>query len=101
MKPTKESWQKLFDLINEREKLGFVCYETIEGIHECPIEDFCSQGVEGLLYDLNRDEVTTKTLMNEYTVNNLAVARVIRYLHAKVEDLTKKLEEKEKTSNNG
>lgn len=62
---------------------------TAEGIFEVSLERLCSQSADGILYDLNRDEATTETLMLSKKngglpklrlVNDLAVAKVIRYL---------------------
>ena len=62
---------------------------TAEGIFEESLERLCSQSADGILYDLNRDEATTETLMRSKMkgglpklrlVNDLAVAKVIRYL---------------------
>ena len=71
-------------LLWEKRKEGKILFQTAEGIMELPIDEFCKQNIEGLLYDLNRDEATTLTLNNERAINDLAVAQVIRYLHAKV-----------------
>ena len=71
-------------LLLEKRKEGKILFQTAEGIMESPIDEFCKQYIEGLLYDLNRDEATTLTLNNERAINDLAVAQVIRYLHAKV-----------------
>lgn len=67
----------------EKKKEGKVMVQTEEGVMTASMEDFCKQNIEGLLYDLNRDEATTLTLNNERAINDLAVAQVIRYLHAK------------------
>lgn len=73
-----------YELIKGKQKEGKVVFRNVEGLMAQPIEDFCSQCVEGLLYDLNRDEATTLTLNDNRCVNDLAVAQVIRYLHKKV-----------------
>lgn len=76
--------------LNEWEKKGKVVLMTCEGPMACDLEELISQPVEGLLYDLNRDEATTKTLMRQdrdlpctRLINDYAVARVIRALHQK------------------
>lgn len=71
------------ELIREQEKAGKVVYSSCEGLFAVNIEDLCSQPVDGLLYDLNRNEVTTYALNNERAINDIAVAKVIRYLHKK------------------
>lgn len=70
--------------IEDNAKRGRVVLHTPEGIVSCDMEALVKQPVEGLLYDLNRNELTTYTLNNERAVNDIAVAKVIRYLHGKV-----------------
>ncbi|MEZ3418323.1 MAG: hypothetical protein K1V99_02995 [Bacteroidales bacterium] len=70
-------------LIEEQIKHNRVVFQTIEGLQSADIEEFCKQDVDFLLYDLNRDEATTSTLNNERAINDIAVAKVIRYLHKK------------------
>lgn len=50
---------------------------------KCPLDKFCQQEADSILYDLNRDEATTLTLGHDGLVrwvNDYAVAKVIRYL---------------------
>lgn len=72
---------KLF--IEEQISRNKVVFQTIEGLQSADMEEFCNQDVGLLLYDLNRDEATTYTLNNERAINDIAVAKVIRYLHKK------------------
>lgn len=71
-------------IIGEQGRLGRVVFQTMEGLQSADMEEFCKQDVNLLLYDLNRDEATTYTLNNERSINDIAVAKVIRYLHNKV-----------------
>lgn len=70
-------------IIGEQGRLGRVVFQTMEGLKSADMEEFCSQDVDLLLYDLNRDEPTTYTLNNERAINDIAVAKVIRFLHKK------------------
>lgn len=72
------------EFIQGQYKHGEVVLATPCGLVSCDMEELVSQPVEGLLYDLNRDELTTYTLNNERAINDIAVAKVIRYLHGKV-----------------
>lgn len=76
-------FKKTLDTIRDAESEGRVVIMTVVGLMDVPIEQFCSQDADGILYDLNRDEVTTLTLgsdgMNRW-INDYAVAKVIRYL---------------------
>lgn len=70
--------------IERQYKQGKVVLATPCGLASCDMEELVGQPVEGLLYDLNRDELTTYTLNNERAINDIAVAKVIRHLHGKV-----------------
>lgn len=70
-------------IISEQGRLGRVVFQTMDGLQSADMEEFCKQDVGLLLYDLNRDEGTTYTLNNERAINDIAVAKVIRYLHKK------------------
>lgn len=84
---------KLKDKIFEESKKGNVCFNTIEGLVSCPIDQFIQQPVDGLLYDLNRDAATILTLMDDQKwVNDYAVNRVITKLHEDREKLMQLLE---------
>lgn len=58
-----------------------IVLQTIEGAFVVSIPDLLNQSTEGLLYDLNRDEATTYSIGNERMINDIAVAKIIRYLH--------------------
>ena len=80
---TQENFKKTLKLIKDLEKQGILVIMTEMGLLECPLDKFCQQDVDGILYDLNRDEATTLTLGNEGLVrwvNDYAVAKVIRHL---------------------
>lgn len=70
-------------IISEQDRFGRVVFQSMEGLHSADIEEFCKQDVDSLLYDLNRDEPTTYTINNERAINDIAVAKVIRFLHKK------------------
>ena len=61
---------------------------TVEGLKIAPVEDLVKQTTSMLLYDLNRDETTSYTLLEKNTsslpfirlVNDLATAHIIEYL---------------------
>lgn len=91
MTPTKESWDKIFDLIDEQSKLGRVVIENDEGLFSMDISKMCAQGVEGILYDTNRLEEVTKTIKSERSVNDIAMAKIVRYLKKRVDELETEL----------
>lgn len=86
---TQENFKKTLKLIKDLEKQGILVIMTEMGLLECPLDKFCQQDADGILYDLNRDEATTLTLGNEGLVrwvNDYAVAKVIRYLKEKLNE---------------
>ena len=83
---TKDNFKETLRLIKDLEKDGILVIMTEMGLLECPLDKFCEQDADGILYDLNRDEATTLTLGNEGLVrwvNDYAVAKVIRHLKEK------------------
>ena len=78
-------------ILSEYEK-GNIVIATIEGLQGMKLSDFIDQPVDGMLYDLNRDEATVLTLINSPKwVNDYAVCKVIRALKDKIDELNKKL----------
>ena len=77
-------------VIEEREK-GNVVFLALDEIISMPVRDIVAQPVDGLLWDLNRDEATALTFMDRegmvHWVNNFAVALVIRELKAQLSRL--------------
>lgn len=95
---TKTNFEKTLSLIQETEKQGNVVFMTMCGLMATPIEKFCRQSADCLLYDLNRDEATTLTLGRdglERWVNDYAVAKIIRYLMDELEKARKTIKTKE------
>lgn len=70
-----------------------LAYMTVCGLWTSPIDKFCMQNVDGMLYDLNRLEESSLTLNDDHMVNDIAVAKVIRYLKSRVDYLENKLKE--------
>ena len=87
MTPTKESWNEIFALIDEQSKLGRVVIENEEGLYTIPIEQMCSQDASGILYDTNRLEEVTKAIKSKRSVNDIAMAKIVRYLKERTKEL--------------
>lgn len=83
-------------VLAERDK-GNVVYLALDAVLSSPVKEIVKQPVDGLLYDLNRDEATALTFMDRegmsHWVNNFAVALVIRELKAQI-DALQELEKK-------
>lgn len=93
--------KEVLEKIREREKEDMVVFLTIDGFMEAKLENFIKQPADGILYDLNRDRITTITLagagiIDQRWVNDYAVAVTIEYLHDR---LTASLSEIEKLQN--
>jgi hypothetical protein len=67
---------------------GNIVYLGVEGPMTCPLEDFIAQPVDGILYDLNRlEEVVCTFMPDPKWVNDYAVAKTIRALKGRIEEL--------------
>lgn len=73
-------------LILDARREGRIVVNTIEGLMSSNLEEFLKQPIDGILYDLNRDEATTLTLAETdiKRVNDFAVSVVIRALKDKL-----------------
>ena len=85
--------KKYSELVKEERKKGNVVFIAIDSFRSAPVKDFVAQPADGLLWDLNRDEVTALTFMDQegmiHWVNNFAVALVIRELKSQLAQLEK------------
>lgn len=80
---SKEEFDWALGVIKDNEKHGIVTIQSMDGLLSCPLSKLIEQPAEGLLYDLNRDKLTTITLGEkgmERWINDYAVAVVIEYL---------------------
>lgn len=78
----------LLKAIQEEAEKGRIVYRSIDGLHLVDGKDFIKQSADGILYDLNRDEVTTSAnLGDDRWVNDYAVARTIRALKERIREL--------------
>ena len=61
---------------------GNIVYYSIENLVSVPLDEFLSQPVDGILYDLNRlEEVVLTFIDNPKWINDFAVSKVIRELY--------------------
>ena len=76
---------ELKDKILEECGKGNIVIATIEGLKVANLSDFIAQPIEGILYDLNRDEATVLTFVDDIKwINDYAVRQVIRALKNKI-----------------
>ena len=67
-------------------KKGNIVVSTFDGIVTAPLKDIINQPTEGLLYDLNRDEATILTFIDDPKwINDYACMAVIRELKKQLE----------------
>lgn len=80
---------EVYKVVKENEDKGLVTIMNFDGLMSIPIDELIKQPTEGLLYDLNRDKITTITLGrggNVRWVNDYAMALVIEYLMKQLSD---------------
>ena len=70
------------DFILEEYKNGFIIINTFEGLKKAKLSEIVKQPIEGLLYDLNRNESTIFTFIDndEKWINDFASSMVIKHL---------------------
>ena len=94
---SKLGMESIKDRILEEYNKGNVVVSGFEGLQVTPLDEIIKQPVDGLLYDLNRDEATVLTFINNPKwVNDYAVAKVIRLLKKRLEELESELSELQK-----
>ena len=77
---------KLKNIIIKEYKKGNIVVSTVDGLKIAPLKEIIKQPTSGLLYDLNRDEATILTLIDDPKwVNDYACMMVIRELKKQVE----------------
>jgi hypothetical protein len=89
MKLTKKNQMK--ELILSEYKKGNIVISGIEGLQFMPLSEFIKQPVDGLLYDLNRDEAVVLTFIDDPKwINDYAVCKTIRALKRRIDELEKR-----------
>lgn len=81
---------ELEKLVLEQKQKGNIVFDTVEGVRACKLSDFIDQPSSGILYDLNRDELSTLAGkdINLRWINDYAVSQTIHALKAKIDELT-------------
>ena len=76
----------------EEAKSGNVVVNSECGLEKYKLSEFVKQPADGLLYDLNRDEITVLSFINlndARGINDFACSQVIRYLKEQLDCLQK------------
>ena len=85
-----DKFKKFKGLVNTEVKKGNIVFMTVEGLASANVDEFIKQPIEGILYDLNRDEaVVTSFIEDPKWVNDYAVCKVIRKLKEHYDKSTK------------
>ncbi len=84
------------DKILQEYKNGNVVVATFDGIQSMALSEFIKQPVDGMLYDLNRNEAVILTFVDKDPkwINDYALTQVVRALKLKIEQLEKTIKQK-------
>lgn len=96
MKIKVKEFKEINELLLKKKEENKVVINTIEGLMEMDLDEFISQPVEGILYDLNRDFCTVATFTGDSKwINDFAVGLVITRLKELLNEKIKQIEVKE------
>jgi len=83
------------EIVLKEYQKGNIVINSLEGLMSAKLTDFINNVADGILYDLNRDEVTILTFIDDPKwINDFAAAKVIRALKDKIDELENKLKNK-------
>lgn len=83
--------ERLCERILQEWEKGNVCVATSDGIMIQPLEWFVRQPLDGILYDINRDEATIRTFLdNPKWVNDFALTKMLRYYYERCKEYEEK-----------
>ena len=86
MKPTE-----IKEIILKEYEKGNICIYTGDGLQAMSLDKFIEQPIDGMLYDLNRNESVVLTFIEDPKwVNDYAVCKVIGALKKRIEELESK-----------
>ena len=72
--------EEIRNLILSEHKKGNICFKTLEGIAVANLEAFSKQPLPDILYDLNRNETTILSFIDDPKwVNDYAMMRLLEY----------------------
>jgi len=87
--------EKLRDIVLKEYKNGNIVISDFDGIKTANLDEIMNQPLDGLLYDINRSEAVILTFIDDLKwVNDYALVKVVRRLHAELESLKKEMVEK-------
>lgn len=81
-----EKHEKIKEVVLAEYKNGNIVVSTFEGLKVAPLKEIIKQPVDGLLYDLNRNEAVILTFINDPKwINDYAMAQVLRELKEQID----------------
>ena len=81
-----------FDQIVEEYKKGNIVCFTCTGLMIYNLDEIINQNIDGLLYDINRDEATILSMQGDKWVNDYALTKVVRRMNKKIKELEREIE---------
>lgn len=82
-----EVQQDIKNIVTQAAAKGNIVVATFEGLQSIPLKEFVKQPVDGMLYDLNRNEAVVLTFIKDPKwINDYAVAKVIQELKRQLDD---------------
>ncbi|HPC13761.1 MAG TPA: hypothetical protein PLN36_05280 [Bacteroidales bacterium] len=83
------------EIVLKESQKGNIVMNSLEGLMSAKLTDFINNDADEILYDLNRDEATILTFIDDPKwINDFAAAKVIRALKDKIDELENKLKNK-------
>ncbi len=82
--------REIKDIVTSEYAKGNIVINTLDGLRTIKVSEFIEQPASGILYDLNRDEVTILTFVkDEKWINDFALSKVVHELKKKIDWLEK------------
>jgi len=74
------------EMILAEYKKGNIVVSTFDGLQVAPLKEIIKQPIDGLLYDLNRNEMVVLKFINDHKwINDYAMVQVVRELKQQLE----------------
>jgi len=83
------------EIVLEEYRKGNIVIHDYEGLKSMKLKEFIDNSIDEILYDLNRDEATILTFIDDPKwINDYAATKVICALKDKINELENKLKNK-------
>ena len=86
---SSDPYENIKEFVLKEYEEGNIVVSTFDGLQTVSLKEFVKQPVDGMLYDLNRNETTVLTFIKDPKwVNDYAVAKVIQELKRQLDERT-------------